>query len=97
MLDSEGSPPAQPGGMRLCLVGCGDISARHAAAIRLVNARRQAKAPDSRLADHVVVVAAVDPLESAAAAVAEDFRDHGCVAFGTSRQPLPPSPVIYPY
>lgn len=67
--------------MRLCLVGCGAISARHAAAIRLVNARKQAASPDSRLPDHIVVVAAVDPMESAAAAMADDFRDHDCVAF----------------
>ena len=82
-MERDGCEPAQTVSMRLCFVGCGEISARHAAAIRLVNARRQAKAPDSRLADHVVVVAAVDPVESAAAAVAEDFRDHGCVAFGS--------------
>ena len=74
--------------MRLCLVGCGAISARHAAAIRLVNARKQACCPESRLADHVTVVAAVDPLESAAAAMAEDFRDHGCVAFESLEKAL---------
>ena len=64
--------------MRVCLVGCGEISNRHAAAIRLVNARRQAASPQTRLADHVLVTAAVDPVEAAAAAMADNFRDHGC-------------------
>ena len=79
--------------MRLCMVGCGVIADRHAAAIRVANAdhaRAAAVAAGARPPPPplVTVTATVDTRADAAGRLAAHFSDHGAVAFQSVEEAL---------
>ena len=77
------------GRCRLCLVGCGAIAQRHAAAIRLLNVRMlDSDGAGEPQPAYVEVVAAADPAADAAAQMARDFADHRCASFASLEEAL---------
>ena len=77
------------GRCRLCLVGCGAIAQRHAAAIRLLNVRMlDSDGAGEPQPAYVEVVAAADPAADAAAQMARDFVDHRCASFASLEEAL---------